>query len=275
MRSTEAKERGFPGRRGSCDLLNLISWLGIDFIDELTLDVRGRVYAVHADGNLHVGGPFRAGWPAPVILLAPGVLPTVGTGTPGAPALADIDGSGRLVVAVFGAAGPVHLYDAERRALPRGSGSGSRAPSQWISRTVFPTCLRARARPTLLFSAPWAREPLAISMATVDRSTSPRRVAFESCWMSPLPRARASGIIRSPHGIPATGASFWPSLVPWTTSSFSAGPGSLTWTGTGRRRSCRAAGATSCVPTGPTAASLPDGRSSPTGGLRLSDRGRR
>ncbi len=104
---------GLPADTRLVNLLNLIGRLDIDLGDDLSLDARGRVYAVHADGNLHAGGPFRAGWPAPVILLAPGVLPTVGTGTPGAPALADLDGSGRLSVAIFGAAGPVHLYDAD------------------------------------------------------------------------------------------------------------------------------------------------------------------
>jgi len=102
---------GLPADTRLVRLLNLIGRLDVDLGDELSLDVRGRVYAVHADGNLHEGGPFRAGWPAPVILLAPGVLPTIGTGTPGSPALADLDGSGLLSVAIFGAAGPVHLYD--------------------------------------------------------------------------------------------------------------------------------------------------------------------
>ncbi len=80
---------------------------GID--DALTFDVAGRVYAVHHDGNLHPGSPFVAGWPAQVPLIAPGVLPTVGTGTPGSPALADVDGNGTLETAIFGAIGPVVL----------------------------------------------------------------------------------------------------------------------------------------------------------------------
>ena len=78
---------------------------------QFSLDTNGRVYAVHADGALHAGGPFLSGWPAHVPLLTPGVLPTVGTGTPGAPAIADVDGSGQLRVAIFGAIGPVTLLD--------------------------------------------------------------------------------------------------------------------------------------------------------------------
>ena len=90
-------------------LLDLDS-AGID-LGDFELDVQGRVYAVHADGNLHAGGPFRAGWPARVPLLAGQLLPTVGTGTPGSPALADLDGSGELTVAIFGTIGPVVLLD--------------------------------------------------------------------------------------------------------------------------------------------------------------------
>ena len=108
-----SEAEGLPADSRLVSFLNLIARLDVDLGDELSLDVRGRVYAVHADGNLHEGGPFRAGWPAPVILLAPGILPTVGTGIPGSPALADLDGSGRLSVAIFGTAGPVHLVDAD------------------------------------------------------------------------------------------------------------------------------------------------------------------
>ena len=81
--------------------------------DELSFDTAGRVYAVHHDGNLHAGSPFVPGWPAPVPLLAPGLLPTVGTGTPGSPALADVDGDGTLETAIFGAIGPVVLLVAD------------------------------------------------------------------------------------------------------------------------------------------------------------------
>jgi Subtilase family/FG-GAP repeat len=108
---------GLPADTRLVRLLNLLGRVDVGLGDELSLDVRGRVYAVQADGNLHPGGPFRPGWPAPVILLAPGVLPTIGTGTPGSPALADLDGSGRLSVAIFGTAGPVQLYDADGEPL--------------------------------------------------------------------------------------------------------------------------------------------------------------
>ncbi len=85
--------------------------LGLVDFDDFTFDTSGRVYAVHPDGNLAPGGAFLAGWPARVPLIAPGILPTVGTGTPNSPALADVDGSGALRVAIFGAIGPVVLLN--------------------------------------------------------------------------------------------------------------------------------------------------------------------
>jgi hypothetical protein len=94
-------------------LLNLGGGLG-----DIETDVQGRIYAVHADGMLHAGGPFRAGWPVRVPLLVSQLLPTVGTGTPGAPALANLNGSGvGLSVAIFGTVGPVLLLDADGEPL--------------------------------------------------------------------------------------------------------------------------------------------------------------
>ena len=85
--------------------------LGLVDFDDFSFDTSGRVYAVHPDGNLAPGGPFLPGWPARVPLIAPGILPTVGTGTPNSPAIADVDGSGTLRVAIFGAIGPVVLLN--------------------------------------------------------------------------------------------------------------------------------------------------------------------
>ncbi len=94
-------------------LTQLALVLGAADIDTFSLDTQGRVYAVHPDGNDHPDGPFLSGWPARVPLLTPGVLPSVGTGTPGSPALADIRGDGQLQVAIFGAIGPVMLLEAD------------------------------------------------------------------------------------------------------------------------------------------------------------------
>jgi len=75
-------------------------------------DTAGRIYAVHGDGDLHPGGPFLPGWPAAVPLLAPGVLPNVGTGTPGSAALARLGAGPGLATAIFGIVGPAMLFDA-------------------------------------------------------------------------------------------------------------------------------------------------------------------
>lgn len=88
--------------------------VAVQLADELggfSFDVGGRAYALHADGNRAPGGPFLPGWPARVPDIAPGLLPTVGTGVPGSPALADPDGQG-LAAAIFATAGPAMLFDA-------------------------------------------------------------------------------------------------------------------------------------------------------------------
>jgi hypothetical protein len=92
--------------------LTQLSANGLD-VGDFALDTGARVYTVHHDGNLHAGGPFRAGWPVKVPMIVGGLLPTVAAGVPGAPALADLDGSGKLTVAIFGAVGPVLLLDAD------------------------------------------------------------------------------------------------------------------------------------------------------------------
>ncbi|MEJ7715117.1 MAG: hypothetical protein WKF40_05170 [Thermoleophilaceae bacterium] len=43
-------------------------------------NANGRVYAVHADGQAHPGGPFVAGWPVKLGLLQAELLPVVGEG---------------------------------------------------------------------------------------------------------------------------------------------------------------------------------------------------
>lgn len=89
----------------------LAALLGNFDVDDFSLDTQGRVYAVKADGNDAPGGPFVTGWPVKVPLLTPGVLPTVGTGTPGSPAITDLTGDGAVRIAIFGAIGPVLLLD--------------------------------------------------------------------------------------------------------------------------------------------------------------------
>jgi hypothetical protein len=72
-----------------------------------------RIYAIHKDGTAHPGGPFLAGWPVPIAILVPEILPNVGEGVNASPALADVDGDGRLEVGVFAAGGPAYLLRAD------------------------------------------------------------------------------------------------------------------------------------------------------------------
>lgn len=90
-------------------LTTLFAQLGSQ-LGGFTLDVRGRLYALRPDGDAAPGGPILPGWPAGVPLVAAGLLPTVGTGVPGAAALADVDGSGELAAAISGVAGPAMLF---------------------------------------------------------------------------------------------------------------------------------------------------------------------
>lgn len=103
---------GFFAASQLLTILTSLAGSGLD-LGDFDLDTGGRVYALHHDGALHAGGPFRAGWPVRVPMVVGGLLPTVATGVPSAPALADLDGSGRLTVAIFGAVGPVMLFDAD------------------------------------------------------------------------------------------------------------------------------------------------------------------
>jgi hypothetical protein len=63
-------------------------------------------YAIHADGNLHSGGPFLAGWdPVEVPLLRDVLLPTLATGVQMTPALVDVNHDGDMEVILYGVTG--------------------------------------------------------------------------------------------------------------------------------------------------------------------------
>ena len=80
-----------------------------------------RLYVVHAAGVAHAGGTQERGWnpdafadgfPVRTAMLTTELLPVVGTGSNGPPALADIDGDGRLEIATMSAVGPAYVFDA-------------------------------------------------------------------------------------------------------------------------------------------------------------------
>ena len=63
-------------------------------------------YAIHANGNLHSGGPFLAGWdPVEVPLLRDVLLPTLATGVQMTPALVDVNRDGDMEVILYGVTG--------------------------------------------------------------------------------------------------------------------------------------------------------------------------
>ncbi|MEW6442739.1 MAG: FG-GAP-like repeat-containing protein [bacterium] len=73
----------------------------------------GRLHALHHDGTNHPGGPFVEGWPVRLALVEPELLPFVGSGTPGSPVLADVDGNGSPEIAAFSTIGPAYLLNGD------------------------------------------------------------------------------------------------------------------------------------------------------------------
>ena len=78
-----------------------------------------RVYALHADGAMHGEAglergwnpdAFVPGWPVKTGMLTTELLPLVGTGSNGSPALADVDGDGTLEIGTMSAVGPVYVF---------------------------------------------------------------------------------------------------------------------------------------------------------------------
>ncbi len=79
-------------------------------------------FAIYPDGSLHPPAPTAApappgtepqaylpGWPVSIADLEPGLLPDIGDGITGSPALAGVSGSGSLDVGIMSSAGPAYL----------------------------------------------------------------------------------------------------------------------------------------------------------------------
>ena len=85
-----------------------------------------RLYAIHADGVAHGASGLDRGWnpdafvdgfPARMALMTTELLPLVGTGSNGSPALADVDGDGVLEIAAMSAVGPAYVFGADGRSF--------------------------------------------------------------------------------------------------------------------------------------------------------------
>jgi hypothetical protein len=78
-----------------------------------------RLYALHHDGAAHGATGLERGWnpeaflpgfPVRTTLMTTELLPLVGTGSNGPPALADVDGDGQLEIATMSAVGPAYVF---------------------------------------------------------------------------------------------------------------------------------------------------------------------
>ena len=108
-----------PGNAGAVAALqqvnDLIESAGQDPPIDLA-NANGRVYAIHADGEDHAGGPYVAGWPVKLGLLMSELLPVVGEGVNGSPVVAPLTcpsgGEGRKV-GVIPAAGLGYILNGD------------------------------------------------------------------------------------------------------------------------------------------------------------------
>jgi hypothetical protein len=74
----------------------------------------GRMFAIHPDGEDHAGGPFLPGWPVKLAQLQPEVLPVVGEGVAGAPAIGPVEcanGGAGPKVGASADAGPAYILN--------------------------------------------------------------------------------------------------------------------------------------------------------------------
>jgi hypothetical protein len=96
--------------------------LGVILSDAGAPTANSRVYAIWPDGSDHPVSPgapdptgfpdpgaFVKGWPAQIGQLDAGLLPTIGDGVTGSPALADLSGNGQLEVVAASSAGPIYV----------------------------------------------------------------------------------------------------------------------------------------------------------------------
>jgi len=86
------------------------AWLVVGTSERVINQNGGFLYAVHPEGNAHVGGPFPPGWPAEVAGFIPEeILPYIGRGNPSSPVAADFDGDGNDEVVNAGMGGQMQV----------------------------------------------------------------------------------------------------------------------------------------------------------------------
>jgi hypothetical protein len=89
-----------------------------DAIAQVSPPGNTRTYLVYSDGTNHPGtarvpnlgdNAYQTGWPVPIYMVQTELLPDVGSGSDGAPVLADVDGDGTLEIATASIGSPPYL----------------------------------------------------------------------------------------------------------------------------------------------------------------------
>ncbi|HJQ41918.1 MAG TPA: FG-GAP-like repeat-containing protein [Jatrophihabitantaceae bacterium] len=91
-------------------------------VGQVTPPGNTRTYLLHHDGTAHPGtervanlgdNAYVAGWPVPIYMVQTELLPDVGSGSNGAPVMADVDGDGVLEIATASIGSPPYLLRAD------------------------------------------------------------------------------------------------------------------------------------------------------------------
>jgi hypothetical protein len=94
----------------------------LDAIGAVASPGNTRVYLLHHDGTRHPGkarvanlgdNAYVRGWPVPIAMFQTELLPEVGSGSDGAPTMADVDGDGTAEIATISIGSPAYLLKAD------------------------------------------------------------------------------------------------------------------------------------------------------------------